>query len=409
MKAKLLLTTLGLITLISLSSAQYSVWAPDPFFSLTQSEKEELKDQAASFFNASKPAVASASKSTVSISHGKGRVSYGTIVTTPRNPKPVILTKWSEVKNAHSLLVVTTSDGKPLLAKVSGVYPEHDLALLSVNAPEPQLTPLDLAKSSSPKLGSFIMLANPHGAVEGFGVVSVKSRSLRDGDKAYLGVMMDFTSEMRNGVPIKQVMQGSAAHKAGLRKDDVIIAVDQTDITGAVEMRNTLQKMMPGSKIIISYMRANARKRTAVRLGSLEDNSTIRRVPRARMEQMQGMGAVPSEVRSNFPSVIQSDMPIQPNDTGAPVTDLDGNIIGITIARGSRIKTFIIPTGTIREVLGSQAIEPDTVLTKQADENHTPHTRSQASRPKAASLEEDPIDQVKRLLGGTGKEHDKNE
>ena len=248
MKAKLLLTTLGLtaIILISQSSAQYAVRMPDPFSSLTPFEKEALKDQAASFFNASRPAVALASKSTVSISHGDSRVSYGTIVTTPRHPQPVILTKWSEVKNAHSLLVVTTSAGNSLLAKVSGVYPEHDLALLSVNAPEAQLTPLDLAKSSSPKLGSFIMLAGPKGDVEGFGVVSVKSRSLRDGDKAYLGVMMDFTSKMRNGVPIKQVVPGSAAHKAGLRKGDVIIAVGQNDITGAMEMRNTLQKLTPG-------------------------------------------------------------------------------------------------------------------------------------------------------------------
>jgi len=399
-KTRLLLTTLGVATSLSPCLAQHAIRMPDPLANLTRFEKKELRDQAASFFHAAQPAITSAARSMVSIGHGDRRMAYGTVVMTPGSSKPAILTKWSEVKNNHTQLIVRSANGDPLFTSVSGVYPEHDLALLRVHTPGAALIPLDLNKAAAPGLGSFVMLARPGGEVEELGVVSVQTRSLREGDKAYLGVMLNFATAERDGVALDRVVPGSAAQKAGLRKGDVITSVDRGRIKGAVEMRNLLQKLTPGSKIVVTYMRANRQKRTTVQLGSLAENKSIRRVPRERMEIMQRMGAIPSEVRSNFPSVIQSDMPIEPNDTGAPVTDLDGNLVGISIARGSRIKTFIIPTETIREVLTSPPLQPNEVL---AGQTRSDLSRDQPdfARPEILPRDEDPVDQVRRLLGET--------
>jgi serine protease Do len=285
---------------------------------------------------------------------------------------------------------------------VYGIYPEHDLALLKYDAAAVKLPPVEMLKSNPPALGSFIALAHPDGSVDGFGVVSVQARSLREGDKAYLGIIMDFNAARQDGVRIDQVMPGSAAQKGGLRKGDVITALDQSEIAGAMEMRNQLQRLRPGSKIAISYTRANTQRRTTVRLGSLEDNATIRRVPRERMEQMQRMGATPSRVRTDFPSVIQSDMPIDPRDAGAPVTDLDGNVVGIAIARGSRIKSFIIPTQTIRRLLSSQPEPLDKVLASETRQKTSSGQRHR-SQPRPANPNEDPMDRVRRLLRGFGR------
>ena len=388
MNIQSLLAAAGWICLSCHGIAQYTVTMPDPFAGLSWHEKRELKNQASGFFSASKPVVAEAAKSTVSIYHQGGRICYGTVVMSGSSPQPLILTKWSEIKKASNRLVVMTSEGKAFAATIAGVYPDHDLALLDYDVNDAELTPLDLSQAAPLTLGSFILMANPDGSVESLGVVSVESRSLRDMDKAYLGVMMDPVKE-QEGIALREIMPGSAAAKAGLRAGDIILAVDQENLTGLMEMKTLLQRLQPGSEIIVSYKRGNVRKKTKVELGSLSENPTIPRFPQKRMDIMERMGAIRSDIRTNFPSVVQSDMPIYPTDTGAPITDLDGKIAGIAIARGSRIKTYIIPTSTIKKLLTKA---PQTMSHVQAELAKRGVTESN-------SQAENPLDLVRRLLG----------
>lgn len=407
MKVKSIILTISSAAIIT-ASAQNSVRMPDPFDRLNRAEKARLQTQASNMFNAAAPAVAEASASTVSIYTRGKRIAFGTAVL-DKTAEPRVLTKWSEVASTQSGLTILARDGKTYPAQVAGVYPEHDLALIKTNAP---LKPLDLKKQSQPGLGNFIALARPDGKVEGLGVVSVLARSLREKDKAYLGVMMDFSKAGKDGVPLQRVMQDSAADKAGLRNGDVIVSVADQNITGAMQMRNILQRLEPGSEISVTFRRGEAERKTSVKLGSRADNAEIQRVPRARMERMQRMGAVPSKVRKDFPSVIQSDMAIDPNDAGAPVTDLDGNIVGIAIARGSRIKTFITPTDTLQKVL---AFDPTPV--KQALASRLPGSPNARNGvpPRGVSprrdtpADADPTDAVRRLLGEIEKNNQANE
>ena len=398
MNIQSLLAAAGWICLSCHGIAQYTVTMPDPFAGLSWHEKRELKNQASGFFSASKPVVAEAAKSAVSIYHQGGRICYGTVVMSGSSPQPLILTKWSEIKKASNRLVVMTSEGKAFAATIAGVYPDHDLALLDYDVNDAELTPLDLSQAAPLTLGSFILMANPDGSVESLGVVSVESRSLRDMDKAYLGVMMDPVKE-QEGIALREIMPGSAAAKAGLRAGDIILAVDQENLTGLMEMKTLLQRLQPGSEIIVSYKRGNVRKKTKVELGSLSENPTIPRFPQKRMDIMERMGAIRSDIRTNFPSVVQSDMPIYPTDTGAPITDLDGKIAGIAIARGSRIKTYIIPTSTIKKLLTKA---PQTMSHVQAELAKRGVTESN-------SQAENPLDLVRRLLGKPNGTRDKRE
>ena len=368
--------------------AQYVHRIPDPLAGLSRQERKELTDQASSFYNASESSVAQAAKSTVTLYYQDRKICYGMVVISAASPQPVILTKWSEIKNARQRIVAVTSEGKALAASIVGVYPDHDLAILNSEDSANQLTPIKLSEAASLKLGGFMLLAGPDGDVKSLGVVSVEPRSLRDDDKAYLGVMMDF-DKREKGVPLKKIMPGSAAAKAGLREGDIILAVDRAYLTSAMEMRTLLQRLQPGSNIVVTYQRGKQRKKTKVKLGSLSENSTIRRVPQERMNIMENMGAIPSHTRTDFPNVIQSDMPIHPTDTGAPVTNLNGEIVGITIARGSRIKTYIIPSDTIQKLLLEQPQAPVFAHTK-------PHSKIEL-RPQHST--ESLIDQVRRLLG----------
>lgn len=383
----------------SIAHAQHGPHMPDPIANLRKADKQRLDDQAKNIFTAAKPAVTTAAKSTVAISYRHHRIAYGTVINIPGSKHPAILTKWSEISRRLNRLMITTPEGNQHPAKVTGIYPKHDLALLST--PETKLTPLNLKASSSPALGNFILMPEPSGNVRGFGVVSVSPRSLREHDKAYLGVMMDFSAAKNDGVPVKQVIRGSAASVAGLRDGDTILAINNKPVTGAMEMRNLLQRLIPGSKVTIRYRRGTTEHKTTANLGSRADVAGIQRVPRERMEHMQRMGTTPNRVRGDFPNVIQSDMPIKANDAGAPVTDLDGNIVGIAIARASRIKTFIIPTSTLLDLLSTKPKSARTTITRNNKENR--HTTG-----RRIPSDEDPIDKVRRLLDKVERNNDAN-
>ena len=342
------------------ASAQREVQMPDPLDNLMPAQISALNHQSRQFFQAAKPAITEAAKSTVIISYRGSRVAFGTVVYSPSLSKNIILTKWSEINHTYKRLTVTTPNGKYNQAFLFGIYPEHDLAALVT---EIDLTPINLSAASSPKLGDFIALAGPDGNVRSLGVVSVKARSLRDTDKAYLGVLMDFKNSKQYGSPLTRVVPDSPASQAGLRQGDIVTSIDRQKISDSSELRNVLHKLLPGSVIQVNYRRDNQKASTHVRLGARPKDSDPSKFPPKRMEQMQRMGAVPSRVRYDFPNVIQSDMTIQPDETpddprddftnecGAPVMDMNGKMVGITIAQGSRIKSYIIPASTIKKLI----------------------------------------------------------
>jgi len=377
---KYLITSLILALTLS-AFTQREMEMLNPLDSLTNQQKATLAIQEQQFLNAARPAVTEASKSTVIISYRGTRLSYGTVVKYPLTGQNVILTKWSEIANVRHNLIVTKPNGKYNRTAVIGIYPEYDIAVLDTDA---TLTPLNLNKAATPHLGDFIVLANPSGRVQSLGVVSVNARSLRETDKAYLGVLMDFSNSNHMGIPLGQVIAQSPADHAGLRPGDLVVAVDNKAIKGSMEMSNILQKLVPGSNVLVRYRRGNQTRTTNVILGSRPRELDASRVPKKRLDQMQRMGAVPNQIRTDFPSVIQSDMPIQPNDTpddprddftnecGGPVVDLDGNVVGLLIARGSRIKTFIIPTFTLQQLLRTQPAHLQRTRPRAQTARHTP-------------------------------------
>ena len=156
MKTKITIITLTSAVAVS-ALAQSDVRMPDPYDNLSRAEKKLLQTQASSLFSVTEPAVKTSSKSTVSIHSRGNRIAFGTAVRT-KDTKPAVLTKWSEVSNTRGPITVATPKGKFFPAKVSGVYPDHDLALITTDAP---LTPIDLNQAAKPELGNFLILSRP--------------------------------------------------------------------------------------------------------------------------------------------------------------------------------------------------------------------------------------------------------
>ena len=82
--------------------------------------------------------------------------------------------------------------------------------------------------------------------------------------RAVLGISMSnvdkkFADEMKlsavSGVYINEVLKGSAADKAGLQKNDVIVAIDGQKITDASSVQARVSSYHPGDKAAITYIR----------------------------------------------------------------------------------------------------------------------------------------------------------
>ncbi|MEI7911075.1 MAG: PDZ domain-containing protein [Verrucomicrobiota bacterium] len=320
---------------------------PEDIPLLRPEERQAVDAQADEFNQALAPVLTTAAKSTVRVWAGKRRLAYGTVVADGRK----ILTKFSEVARAAGVLRVEAGAGDVRAATLTGVYQDEDLALLSIQG-EP-LTPVKWF-AEKPGLGAFLTATQPGGQPAAFGVVSVLERDLRETDKAYLGVQGDLRFA-GPGVKVQEVTAGSGAAEAGLRVGDVIKRVNQRPISGVLELRNALTGLAPGARLAMSVERGGKPLALEVLLGNRPD---LPQSSGERLLYMEQMGGPTSRVHDSFSKVIQTDMRPDPNQIGGPVVDLHGRVVGITMARADRTRSFVMPSAAVTSLLDRKPLEP---------------------------------------------------
>jgi S1-C subfamily serine protease len=358
---KAIFPVLGALILQGISAAQ------DDIPLLRPEEQQAVEAQTDEFNQALRPALTEAAASTVRVWSGKRRLAYGTVIAENR-----ILTKWSEVAAAPSLRV-EGAGGAVLVATVSGVYEDDDLAVLETTGGS--LKPVRWSPES-PALGSFLVASQPDGRPAAFGVVSVLERNLRDTDTAFLGVIgtMGFKG---SGVRVEQVTPDSGAAAAGIKPGDVILKVEDRPVSGLMELKNSLVGVSPGTKVTIRIRSGDKERELEVLLGNRPD---LPNFPGQRLQQMERMGGPISRVRDSFTRVIQSDMRPRPDQVGGPVADLQGRVIGITLARADRTRSFIMPAAAVRKLLETAPRDPSLAQVRKPDEEAALPVRGMGGR-----------------------------
>jgi serine protease Do len=351
---------------------------------LLPEERQAVDTQADEFNEAIKPAIATAAKSTVRVWSGSRRLAYGTVVGDGRK----ILTKWSEVARARGDLRVDAGD-ESRAVKLAGVYQDEDLVLLEIEGKP--LVPVSWS-FEAPGLGGFLAAPQPDGRLAAFGVVSVLSRNLRDTDLAYLGVVGEagFTGQ---GVKIKDVDEKSGAHAAGLKPGNVILKVGERPISGLLELKNALIGVTPGAKVSLLVDADGGENKIEVTLGN---RPQLPQYANGRLEQMERMGGQVSQVRDSFTQVIQTDMRPKPNQVGGPVVDLQGRVLGITMARADRTRSFVMPAAAVVDLLKKEAGNPAMAQVRQEEKEVPATPRGNAKRGRAMPGGED---RMRRHLG----------
>lgn len=343
---------------------------------LRPEEQRAIDAQSERFNQLLGPALQEAAKSTVRVWSGAERMAYGTVV----GDGSKVLTKWSLIVDRADTLVAELGDGRAAELKMSKVYPEEDLALLELQG---ERFPAVKWSEERLKLGSFLAATQPDGRLAGFGVLSVQERKLRDGDQAFLGVVSRL-DPAGGGVVVSEVTAGSGAALAGVRPGDVILEVDGRPVTGLMELRTALVPKEPGDKVPLRLRRGDGEQRVEVLLGN---RPKLPEAMKARLSHMEKMGTEISAVRDSFSSAIQTDMRIDPDEVGGPVVDLNGRVIGITVARADRTRSFIMSSSALRGLLEKEGSDPllaKAEMREQLERERAEAMRAAREQPQAA-------------------------
>ncbi|MDA3866167.1 MAG: M28 family peptidase [Salinivirgaceae bacterium] len=76
------------------------------------------------------------------------------------------------------------------------------------------------------------------------------------GMKVKMGLMPDVAGVVKNGLGVDGVTGGGPAHKAGIQKDDVIVAVDNKKVANIYDYMKRLGEYNPGDKVTVDVRRA---------------------------------------------------------------------------------------------------------------------------------------------------------
>ncbi|MGJ8694952.1 MAG: PDZ domain-containing protein [Verrucomicrobiaceae bacterium] len=302
--------------------------------------------QALDIFKVVRAITAKASEVVYPVYSGKQRIAYGVSL-----GDEMILAKLSEVGN-RPRLVVLSRDKVAIPLEMIAAYPEQDLVVALVKGLRAPAA--DWSDGSDLLEGSFLAAVRPDGEAQGIGVKSVAARSLRAADQGFLGVQLD-ARYLGEGVQIFGVVRDSAADEAGIRAGDVILKVNDEPVKGFHEVSTRLKRLRAGETPEILVKRGESELLMTPKLqGSVDTLPESRR-----LQAMDSLSGSRNRVRGNFPNVLQSDMELEASDTGLPVIDLKGRVIGMVIARAGRISTLVLPSDDIKGVFRDAPIMND--------------------------------------------------
>lgn len=301
-----------------------------------------------------RPLTTQARQSTVRVMRKDRQIALATIV----SADGYALTKASEVAKGN--FECEFNDGRIVSAKVVDQLGAYDLALIKIDANG--LVPAKFADTATP-VGTLIAAVSTDEDPTGLGVISVAARSLDERTKGYLGVRMSPETPPK-GVKIAEAMPDGAAKRAGVEAGDIILAVDGQEIISPRQLQKIVSNLKPEQKVTIKIERDSKSKELELSLGHRSEDLIQRQ-----LDQTALMGSSLSQNATGYPNAVQSDLALQAEDAGGPVVDVDGNIIGLNIARAERVSTYLIPGKVINQLL-TEVQAGKFVLSKDADTLH---------------------------------------
>ncbi|MCC5827896.1 MAG: PDZ domain-containing protein [Phycisphaeraceae bacterium] len=317
-----------------------------------------------------RPVAARVGASTLWLTDGRQEVSLATIV----GENGLALTKASELPEEN--LRAKLEGRRTAAVEVLTVDSRYDLALLRIDAEN--LVPVRWASETSLQVGDWLVSAGPNGEVVSLGVMSVQPRRIA----AQPGVMgIEMGEPTSDGVPIGRIFEGSGAEAAGLRAGDLITHINDRAVQSREALGREVRRHGPGDNIDVRYKREGESKEIQVRLSGRVGGMNF-----SRGDIMNRMGGALSDRAGGFPLALAHDSVLTPSQMGGPLVNLDGDFVGINIARAGRTESLAVPAsqiaGIVRQMQRRIENEGDRSLAEDDDES------DQLAEGDSAELEE---------------------
>ncbi|MEL7087931.1 MAG: trypsin-like peptidase domain-containing protein [Planctomycetota bacterium] len=237
-------------------------------------------------------------------------------------------------------------DGQMARAERLAVIRAHDLALVRVYADT--LRPVTWAEPVRDPIGRWMVVPGRGELPEAVGVYSAVPREVTG---VRLGIRF---GQSDRGPMIGYAIPRMGAADAGLEPGDIIRAIAQQPTPTVDDVIDTIRDVNAGDVVPVLIERNGQLQTFAVemRLRQLDLSN--------RADHLNTMGNDVSRRRDGFPSVFQHDAAIDPHRCGGPVLNLDGEAVGINIARAGRIETYALPVDVVRGVLAE--LEPPQLI-----------------------------------------------
>jgi len=289
----------------------------------------------------------------------KRQIALGVVV----SDKGWVLTKASELKGQ---LFCEIASGDLVEAQIFGLDPEHDLALLKVTDKNSQRVwqPANWGGPVAAITGDWLATPLDHKEDAHLGVVSVDSRLIPP-SKPFIGIEM--RDAKPTGVEIRRVQKKSPASESGLKIADVILKLDDASIKDIQQLREQLEQCDAGDVVTLTVMRSDRERKIKLTLANRDKVSA----EHERSIAQNRMGSRLSGRRKNFPLAFQHDTSLHAKECGGPVVNLDGEVVGVNVARAGRVASLAIPAHRVLEIierLGSGEYSPEIVNAKRIRE-----------------------------------------
>lgn len=272
--------------------------------------------------------------STVAILDDDKVVALGTIL----GKDGLVVTKASELGWQTS---VRLPSGKEVTPESVFVNDENDLALLHLG--QSLGGQLKRAETKEVLRGTFLISPASSRMRVKIGIVGADQRAVKRIGGA-LGVGLGREGLSVGGVEITEVHEDTAAERAGVEKGDIISAVNENVVLLRRELVDSIGSHHAGENVIIKVRRNDEILELNAVLGYRSSFSEMR-------DRNQRLSGEISPRLSGFEKVIQHDIPVSVNAMGGPVIDLQGNLVGINIAKADRVSTYAIPMTIVDRIV----------------------------------------------------------
>ncbi len=278
-------------------------------------------------------------KSTVQILVRNRQVALGAVV----HPDGWIVSKSSEVPDQFD---VKLADGTKAVGAVRIRRTDMDLALIKIE--RDGLLPIELKANREVPIGGWLISTDIRPSALSIGVVGVANRNVRP-EKPVLGVRLELTPDRTQGAMVASIVDGGGADRAGIEIGDIIQTVDGKSYSKRDDVLDKLRSLQAGQFVELGILRDERPIKITAQMMDLA-NSLFDST------EMEVNGHISARA-TGFQNVIQHDTVLQPYQCGGPIVDVEGNVVGLNIARNGRVASLAFHSRslepTIRDMLSS--------------------------------------------------------